>query len=80
MCRLGDSRAEDGEIVLREHLEKNEAGATRARKPYSPPSILHEGDVRGVVLGGSPGTGDSGAPGTQMGSGSRQPWPPVSPS
>ena len=34
------------------------------RKPYAPPAVLAEGDVRAFVLGGSIGSGDS-APGGQ---------------
>lgn len=32
----------------------------KARRPYAPPRILVDGDVRSFVLGGSLGTGDSG--------------------
>ena len=33
----------------------------RPRKPYASPTVTLEGDVRGVLLGGSGGLGDSGA-------------------
>jgi hypothetical protein len=42
---------------------------SRGRKPYAPPAVLVEGDVRAFVLGGSIGGGDSapgGNPGTQL--------------
>jgi len=31
------------------------------RRPYEPPTLTAHGDLRGVTMGGSPGTGDSGA-------------------
>jgi hypothetical protein len=37
--------------------------ATRA--PYETPVLINLGDVRDITLGGSPGSGDSGNPGTQ---------------
>lgn len=33
-----------------------------ARRAYQPPALTRYGDVRGLTLGGSPGTGDSGGP------------------
>ena len=35
------------------------------RKAYQVPVLTVFGDVRQLTLGGSPGTGDSGSPGTQ---------------
>lgn len=32
------------------------------RRVYHPPVLFRYGDVRGLTLGGSPGTGDSGGP------------------
>ncbi len=36
------------------------------RKAYEPPALTLLGDVRDLTLGGSPGTGDSGAAGTEQ--------------
>lgn len=36
------------------------------RKKYHSPALKHWGDVRGITLGGSLGTGDSGDPGAQQ--------------
>jgi hypothetical protein len=36
------------------------------RLAYDPPRLTSLGDVRDLTLGGSPGTGDSGNPGTQQ--------------
>lgn len=36
------------------------------RKSYESPALTPLGDVRDLTLGGSPGTGDSGDPGTQQ--------------
>lgn len=46
-------------------VESRPAEPVRKRKSYSPPRILVDGDVRSFVLGGSPGTLDSGSPGLQ---------------
>ncbi len=36
-----------------------------SRKPYTTPLLECFGDVRSLTLGGSPGTNDSGNPGTE---------------
>jgi hypothetical protein len=36
------------------------------RKAYQKPELIELGDLRALTLGGSPGGGDSGAPGTQF--------------
>ena len=35
-----------------------------AKAAYEPPVLIRYGDLRGLTLGGTPGTGDSGAPET----------------
>jgi len=40
--------------------------AADSRLIYASPTLKFLGDVRDVTLGGSPGTGDSGDPGTQQ--------------
>lgn len=42
------------------------------RAAYAPPELLRLGDLRSVTLGGSPGSGDSGAPTAQ-----NIPGPPI---
>jgi hypothetical protein len=42
-----------------------EAQATDPRAPYEAPRLTRLGDLRELTLGTSPGTGDSGAPGTR---------------
>jgi hypothetical protein len=51
---------EMGVAALRRCPTRGQPGMTRPRKPYTPPAVLFDGDVRSVVLGGSPGVGDSG--------------------
>ena len=38
---------------------------TPIRKIYAKPELVHWGDLRGLTLGGSAGTGESGAPGVK---------------
>lgn len=42
------------------------AVATVTRAKYESPTLVSLGDVRDLTLGGSPGSGDSGSPGTQQ--------------
>jgi len=63
MNRPVESPVVNGGTARLEHPQKVGVRSVRARKPYSPPTILVDGDVRGAVLGGSSGTGDSGGPG-----------------
>ena len=42
-------------------VEKTPAATTRELRPYRSPRLTAHGDVRGITMGGSPGTGDSGA-------------------
>ena len=37
-----------------------------ARAPYQTPVLTELGDLRGMTLGGSPGTGESGSGGTRF--------------
>ena len=39
--------------------------ASQAKRPYSTPRLTCHGDVRTMTMAGSPGVGDSGAPGTE---------------
>ena len=64
-----------GRIPRHGHAGTDSALPVRQRKPYVAPAVLLEGDVRGVVLGGSPGAGDSGGSTTQNFGGNR-PGPP----
>lgn len=49
----------------RRHREQSAAPDPVQRRYYRPPVLAKFGDVRGLTLGGSPGTGDSGGAGMQ---------------
>lgn len=45
--------------ALQRWPEQGPPVSLRPRKPYASPTVTLEGDVRGVLLGGSGGVGDS---------------------